>query len=124
MGPSPLDNGATGSLRVPTAATDLDGMALKFHLTANRYAIGVRKVLRPRASEESAPRRGNAEAETVPMDGTDGAKRLGRRPAAPQRAEAALNVVSDVGSETWGRVQQTVLEANERKGGATAGDIR
>jgi hypothetical protein len=94
-------------------------MALKLHLTANRYAIRVQEVLLPRASEKRAFRRDNAEAETVPTDWTAGAKRLG-----PQRVEAAPSMIGDVGGGAWGRVQRGVLETNERDDGATAGDIR
>jgi len=41
-----------------------------------------------------------------------------------QLADAARHFVEDVSDETWGRLQQTVLETNKEDDGATGGGVR
>jgi hypothetical protein len=93
-------------------------MALKLHLTANRYARCVQEGLLPRVSEHWAFRRRDAEAETVLEGWTDDAGQSARR------ADAARQIAGVIGDGTWGRLQRTVLETNLRDDGATAGGFR
>jgi hypothetical protein len=50
--------------------------------------------------------------------------RLQQRHLRQQMAEAARDFVEDATDETWGRLQQTVLETQKDDDGATGGKLR
>jgi DNA primase len=111
-------------LRLHALNPDLDGATLKLHLTENGFARVVQGVLSPQVLNHAAFARPEADAETVRMGWIDARDRLQRRHVTQQVAEAARNFVDDVSDETWGRLQQTVLETNKEDDGATGGGIR
>jgi hypothetical protein len=84
----------------------------------------VQGVLSQQVLKHAAFARPEADAETVRMGWIDTRDRLQHRHLRQQVAEAAEDFVRDVSDETWGRLQQTVLETKKDDDGATGGGIR
>ena len=124
LGDPRLDKLCHEILRLHALNPDLDGPMLKLHLTENGYARVVQGVLSPQVLKHAAFARPEADAETVRMGWIDTRDRLQQRHVTQQVAEAARSFVEDVSDETWGRLQQTVLETNKEDDGATGGGIR
>ena len=101
---------------------DLDAAWRKLHLTQIGYGGVVQGV--PQVLKHAAFARPEADAETVRMGWIDTRDRLQHRHLRQQVAEAAEDFVRDVSDETWGRLQQTVLETKKDDDGATGGGIR
>jgi hypothetical protein len=97
-------------------------MALKLHLTENRYARSVQGGLSPQGLNRAVARR-EADDGTVRMGWIDTGDRR-EQFYATHRVRAAGNFVEDGSDETWGRLRQAVLETNKEHDGATGGEIR
>ncbi|HUJ98054.1 MAG TPA: DNA primase [Stellaceae bacterium] len=119
-----LDKLCREILRLHALNPDLDAATLKLHLTQSGYGGVVQGVLSQQVLKHAAFARPEADAETVRMGWTDTRDRLQHRHLRQQVAEAAEDFVRDVSDETWGRLQQTVLETKKDDDGATGGGIR
>jgi DNA primase len=111
-------------LRLHALNPDLDAATLKLHLTQSEHAGAVQGVLSSQVLNHAAFARPDADAETVRMGWIDTRDRLQQRHLKQQVAEAAQNFVRDVSDETWGRLQQSVLETKKDDDGATGGGLR
>jgi len=112
-------------LRLHALKPDLDAATLKLHLTGNEYAGIVQGVLSPQVLKHAAFARPEADAETVRKGWTHTRDQLQReRHLTQQVAQAERDFVRDPSDETWGRLQQTVLEQKKEDDGATGGGIR
>jgi DNA primase len=111
-------------LRLHALNPELDAATLKLHLTRGGYAGAVQGVLSPQVLSHAAFARPEADAETVRMGWIDTRDRLQQRHLKQQVAEAAQDFVRDVSDETWGRLQQSVLETKKDDDGATGGGLR
>ena len=111
-------------LRLHTLYPDLDAATLKLHLTRNGFSRVVEGVLSPQVLTHAAFARPEADAETVRRGWIHTIDRLQQPQLKEQVAEAARDFVRDVNDETWGRLQQTVLETKKDDDGATGGGVR
>ena len=111
-------------LRLHALNPDLDAATLKLHLTGSEYAGIVQGVLSPQVLKHAAFARPEADAETARRGWTDTRDQLQQRHLTQQVAEAERDFVEDVSDETWGRLQQTVLETKKDDDGATGGGVR
>jgi DNA primase len=111
-------------LRLHALNPDLDAATLKLHLTGSEYAGIVQGVLSPQVLKHAAFARPDADAETARRGWTHTRDQLQQRHLTQQVAEAERDFVEDVSDETWGRLQQTVLETKKEDDGATGGGIR
>ncbi|HWI28029.1 MAG TPA: DNA primase [Stellaceae bacterium] len=111
-------------LRLHALNPDLDAETLKLHLTRNGYAGVVQGVLSPQVLQHAAFARPEADTETVRMGWIDARDRLQHRHLRQQVDEAAQDFLRDVSDETWGRLQQTVLDTKKDDDGATGGGVR
>jgi DNA primase len=111
-------------LRLHTLYPDLDAATLKLHLTESGFARVVQGVLSPQVLTHAAFARPEADAEMVRRGWTHTIDQLQQPHLRQQMAEAAQDFVRDVSDETWGRLQQTVLETKKDDDGATGGGVR
>jgi len=111
-------------LRLHALNPDLDAVTLKLHLTGSEYAGIVQGVLSPQVLNHAAFARPEADAEMARRGWTQTRDQLQQRHLTQQVAEAERDFVEDVSDETWGRLQQTVLETKKEDDGATGGGVR
>jgi DNA primase len=111
-------------LRLHALNPDLDAATLKLHLTGNGYAGVVQGVLSPQVLKHAAFARPEADAEMVRMGWNDTRDQLQQAHLRQQVADAARDFVENANDDTWGRLQQTVLETKKEDDGATGGGLR
>ncbi len=111
-------------LRLHALKPDLDATALRLHLSGSDYAGIVQGILSPQVMKHAAFARPEADAEMARRGWTHTRDQLQQRHLTQQVAQAERDFVEDVSDETWGRLQQTVLETKKEDDGATGGGVR
>jgi DNA primase len=111
-------------LRLHAFNSDLDAATLKLQLTESGYGGVVEGVLSLQVLTHAAFARPEADADTVRAGWSHTRDQLQHRHLRQQVADAARDFIEDVSEETWGRLQQTVLESKKEDDGATGGGVR